>query len=179
MSISTRQTSFFRVFLSLAIVLLVAIGCSENPISPVEESSEPQVLGRSASSSSVMLSPTALRAEETISAADGGRLQLADVILEVPPGAVDSDTLFFIEIPDINLFYNDFGTHGLVFNVPVKVTMSYRDADLSSVDERTIRIGWFNEDTGHFQDISCTIDFDTKTVTGYVDHFSAYALISD
>ena len=66
-----------------------------------------------------------------------------------------------------------------MFDNPVEVTMSYRDADLSGIDESSIRIGWLNEVTGRFQSIDCEIDFDTKTVTGTLDHFSAYGLISD
>jgi len=57
--------------------------------------------------------------------------------------------------------------------------MSYRDADLTGIDESTIRIGWLNGSTGLFQDVVCTLDRVNKTVSGEVMHFSAYALISD
>ena len=77
------------------------------------------------------------------------------------------------------MFFNEFGTHGLVFPKPVKVTMSYRDADLSGVNESTIRIVWYDERDGLFKDIDCTVDPVAKTVTGYLNHFSAYGLVSD
>ncbi|HOP06528.1 MAG TPA: hypothetical protein PLF13_04470 [candidate division Zixibacteria bacterium] len=159
--------------------LLAIAGCSRSPVGDTNTSVEPQLLQRSASSSSVLMTPANLYCEQVISSEQGGRLELMDVILEIPPHAVPNDTTFSISIPDINVFYNEFGTDGLVFDEPVKVTMSYRDADLSMVDESTIRIGFYNEVTGQFDDVICSVDFVNKTVTGYLNHFSAYGLISD
>ncbi len=174
----------FNGVCSKAVVLLVimvfaAIGCSENPLG-ADKKSEPQMLMRSAEAvSGISLSTAAFSVQQRISAETGGILNLLDVTLEIPPGAVPKDTIFSIDIPDINVFYNEFGTSGLVFDVPVKVTMSYRNADLGGVDESTIRIGWLNPNTNEFIDVECEVDFSTQTVTGYLDHFSAYALISD
>jgi hypothetical protein len=120
-----------------------------------------------------------LYVERIIQAADGGTLSLLDVELNFPPGALDSDTLASICIPNILLFENRFGTHGLVFNHPVRVVMSYRDADLSGVDESTITIAWFDEGSGSWDRMECVLDTVNKTVSGYLNHFSAYALISD
>jgi len=157
----------------------MAAGCSEMPLG-VSSGGEPQVLMRSADFVSIVsLSPAQLYIEQVISAEEGGQLSLFDVVLDIPPGAVDNDTLFSIGIPDINVFYNDFGTSGLVFNVPVRVTMSYRSADLSGVNESTIRIGWYNPASDRFEDVICDVDFENKVVTGELNHFSAYALISD
>jgi hypothetical protein len=163
----------------LAVMLFIFVGCSENPLG-ADNSSEPRLLMRSAN----FLSTTGFEgdtyhADTVFVAKEGGVLQLLDVTLEVPPDAVANDTLFSIDIPDIAVFYNEFGTSGLVFQRPVKVTMSYRGADLSGVNESTIRIGWYNPRTGSFQNVDCEIDFANKTVTGYLNHFSAYALISD
>lgn len=168
--------------LTFAIIFMtIFVGCSNSPVGIEETSSAPQLLQRSASSSvsGLALSPLNLHTEAVISAESGGQLVLFDVILDVPPHALKNDTLFTIDIPDINVFYNEFGTSGLVFDVPVQITMSYRDADLSNVTESTIRIGWYNERTNSYEDISCDIDYSNKTVTGEVHHFSAYALISD
>ena len=117
--------------------------------------------------------------DQVISAETGGRLEFFDVIIEVPAGAIDNDTTFSILIPDLSVFYNEFGTNGLVFNVPVKVTMSYRDADLTGVVEESIRIAYFNNVTGEFEDIVCQLDTVNKVVKAELHHFSAYGLISD
>jgi hypothetical protein len=57
--------------------------------------------------------------------------------------------------------------------------MSYRGADLSGVDESSIRIGWWNEDDQQWVDMVCSLDRVNQTVTGQLNHFSAYALVSD
>lgn len=171
---------YLKAFALFCFVLLMAVGCSETPLGVSSDNGEPQILMRSADFvSTVSLSPAQFYVEEVISAEKGGTLSLLDVFLEIPPGAIDNDTLFSINIPDLNVFYNEFGTSGLMFNKPVRVTMSYRSADLSGVDESTIRIGWYNPTNGKFQDVVCDVDFENKVVTGELQHFSAYALISD
>jgi hypothetical protein len=171
---------YLKAFAIFCLTLLMAVGCSETPLGVSSDGGEPQVLMRSADFvSTVSLSPAQLYVEQVVSAKEGGQLSLFDVVLDIPPGAVDNDTLFSIGIPDINVFYNEFGTSGLVFNEPVRVTMSYRSADLSGVNESTIRIGWYNPTSGRFENVICDVDFKNKVVTGEVDHFSAYALISD
>ncbi|MBU0984648.1 MAG: hypothetical protein KKA42_12300 [candidate division Zixibacteria bacterium] len=166
------------VTLFLAAVLLFT-GCSRTPLTADEPTvDQPQVLTRSAAFAASLV-PGQLYTEAVVSSADGGRLVLYDVLLEVPPGAVANDTLFSINIPDVNSFYNEFGTSGLVFDVPVKVTMSYRGADLSNINESTIRIGYYDEATGEWDDLVCEVDFVNKLVTAELSHFSAYGLISD
>jgi len=170
----------------IASVLIVAImlfaGCSNSPLeSPAENpESRPALLGRSAAAvSAAQLNASIFHTEQIISAAEGGRMVLFDVVLDIPPGAIDNDTLFSIDIPDLTVFYNEFGTSGLVFNKPVTVTMSYRDADLSQVVESTIRIAFYNPETGEYDDVECQLDMDNMMVIAELNHFSAYGLISD
>ncbi|MCP4686257.1 MAG: hypothetical protein GY867_12530 [bacterium] len=177
-----RQSIKFTAAAVLFAALVAFTGCSRSPVSTTEaETPEPQVLSRSVNlvPGGPQLSPLNLYAEQVVSAEQGGRLELVDVVLDIPPHAVDNDTLFSIFIPTLDEFYNEFGTHGLVFNVPVTVTMSYRSADLTGVDESSIRIGWFNESSGTWQDMVCEVDPINKIVTGQLNHFSAYALVSD
>jgi hypothetical protein len=174
---NNKHVGFFIVTL-VAILGMIVTGCSRSPLDSSTTADQPKLLQRSASS--VSLSPGAeLYAEAVVSNATGGRLQLLDVTLEIPAGAVGNDTLFSIRIPDVSTFYNQFGTDGLVFNTPVSVTISYRDADLSGVNESSIRIAWLNPATGNYESMRCTVDKVAKTVTGNLNHFSAYALISD
>ncbi|MBD3401500.1 hypothetical protein GF420_01290 [candidate division GN15 bacterium] len=162
----------------LLVGALLVTGCSRSPMSDTA-STEPVVLQRSASAVGAASLVGELYTEATISAEEGGQLVLLDVVLEVPPGAVPNDTLFSIEIPDLTKFHNDFGTEGLVFDKPVTVTMSYRDADLSGIDESSIRVGYFNEQTGEWEGVVCQVDPVNKLVTAELHHFSAYGLISD
>jgi hypothetical protein len=160
---------------------LILSGCSTSPTGTenVPDDPQPTLMKRASVATGAEFTPVDLYAEKVISSAKGGTLSLLDVVLEVPAGAVPNDTLFSIFIPDDEVFFNEFGTDGLVFMRPVTVTMSYRDADLTGIDESTIRIGWLNERTGQWHDMECEVDFVNKVVTGQLEHFSAYGLISD
>ncbi|MCB2230758.1 hypothetical protein KQH82_08595 [bacterium] len=179
MSRSKNHNYWLAGAMILVVGALLVTGCSRSPIGEASTTPEPVVLQRSASATAAASLVGEIYTEQVISAAEGGRLVLLDVILEVPPGAVPNDTLFSITIPDLSKFYNDFGTSGLVFDKPVTVTMSYRDADLAGVDASSIRIGYLNEQTGQWEDMVCAVDPVTMTVTAQLTHFSAYGLISD
>jgi hypothetical protein len=178
-----KQLRFQHVGLSalvlFAIAAMIIAGCSRSPMSSNTVTGQPTLLHRSASASAALSPGAELTTSAVIPAAVGGQLQLADVTLSIPAGALANDTLYSITIPDVNTFYNEFGTNGLVFATPVTVTMSYRDADLSGVNVASIRIAWLNPNTGLFESMQCTLDTVNKTVTGKLNHFSAYALISD
>jgi hypothetical protein len=183
----TAKKSGSKVLAMVTMVMVSAMlltGCStESPVAPTTqpttETTQPQVLSRGAFAASAQTTPIPLYSEAVISAATGGRLQLFDVILDIPAGALDNDTTYSIAIPDINVFYNEFGTDGLVFKKPVTVTMSYRDADLSGIDESSIRIGWWDVEHGKWVDMNCQLDKVNQVVIGQLNHFSAYALVSD
>jgi len=177
---SKINSPFVKVISVFVLAILLMAGCSKSPLESTDEQPVTGLLQRSeASKSSLQLASSEFYMEQVISSAEGGRLELLDVVIEIPAGAVKNDTVFSINIPDINVFYNEFGTSGLVFDVPVKVTMSYRDADLTGIIESTIRIAWLNETTGVFEDLACEVDTVNKVITAELEHFSAYGLISD
>ncbi len=177
----TMRSKNFRIAAILALALSLLIGCSQSPMesSTVADNPEPRMLARSSASPAAQLSSTNLYLEQVIPSLTGGSLFLLDVNIIVPPLAVNNDTIFSISIPDPAYFYNEFGTHGLQFNVPVTVIMSYRDADLGNVDESTIRLAWFDEYYQSWRDMPCVVDQVNKCVTGELSHFSSYGLISD
>ncbi|MEZ5357770.1 MAG: hypothetical protein R3F48_03000 [Candidatus Zixiibacteriota bacterium] len=175
--VSKLSLRFVATLLVMFSLVLFA-GCSQSPTGTDSTESQVHVLTRMPADGAAF-KVLSYYTSETISAKDGGIIELYDVTLEVPPGAVDTDTTFSIGIPDISVFYNEFGTSGLVFNVPVTVTMSFRDADLTGVDVSTIRIAYFNEESGQIEDVDCRVDFERQVVTAKLYHFSAYGLISD
>jgi hypothetical protein len=165
----------------LVVLLVMGLlwGCSESPLAPGSSSDGPRLLVRSPDAVSHYLEASPLYAEGWILSEDGGQLSLPDVVLDVPANAVSKDTLFSILIPDAGVFFCEFGTSGLVFATPVRVTMSYSEADLNGVDESTIRIAYLNESSGNWEDLQCDVDPVNKIVVAYMDHFSRYGLISD
>jgi len=176
----SNSRSFIAFCAALMILCFAGImGCSQIPNANNEtDVTDNQTLLTRAPSAAKVLGESAYF-ETIISAGDGGVVKLLDVELEFPSGALNSDTLISIDIPDLMVFANHFGTDGLVFNVPVRVTMSYRDADLSGIDENSIKMAWYNNTTDHWDIIDCQLNSADKTVTAFVYHFSAYGLISD
>ncbi len=70
----------------------------------------------------------------------------------------------------------DFSPHGTKFNLPVRVELSYKRADLTGVNEDNLEIRYYNETTGQWELIGNQVDKVKKVVIGYTDHFSRYAI---
>ncbi len=70
----------------------------------------------------------------------------------------------------------DFSPHGTNFNLPVRVELSYKGADLTGVNEDNLEIRYYNEGTGQWEFIGNEVDTSKKVVIGYTDHFSRYAI---
>ena len=173
----TKSTPLLAV---LAIGTFLMVGCSGNPVGEI--ASEPTLLQRFVSADGPEYArriKVTTYAEAIILSRKGGDLSVTGVDLFIPMRAVANDTLYSINLPDLNVFYAEFGTDGLEFDNPVTVTFSYADADLSGVDESNISLAWFNENISRWLKIDCEVDIVNKTVTGQLKHFSAYGLISD
>ena len=70
----------------------------------------------------------------------------------------------------------EFGPHGLVFNSPVEVKLSYKKADLQGIEEEDLKIFYFNEETELWEFIGGEVDEKKKIIIGFLDHFSRYAI---
>ena len=173
----TKSTLLLAV---LAIGTFLMVGCSGNPVGEI--ATEPTLLQRPILADGPEYArriKVTTYAEAIILSKRGGDLSVTGVELSIPKRAVPNDTLYSINLPDLNVFYAEFGTDGLEFDNPVTVTFSYADADLSGVDESNISLAWFNENLSRWLKIDCEVDIVNKTVTGQLKHFSAYGLISD
>jgi len=70
----------------------------------------------------------------------------------------------------------EFGPHGLVFNSPVEVQLSYKKADLQGIKEDDLKLFYYNEETELWEFIGGEVDKKDDIVTGFLDHFSRYAI---
>jgi len=70
----------------------------------------------------------------------------------------------------------DFGPHGLVFNSPVEVKLSYKKADLQGIEEEDLKLFYYNEETELWEFIGGEVDEKKKIVIAFLDHFSRYAI---
>ncbi len=113
----------------------------------------------------------------------GGTIWLGDRVhgiskLSVPFGALDTwvSINFWWESTGFLEGGADFSPHGTQFNLPVRVQLSYKDADLGDIDENDLEIRYYNEETGEWEFIGNEVDTSKKVVIGYTDHFSRYAI---
>jgi len=70
----------------------------------------------------------------------------------------------------------EFGPHGLVFNSPVELQLSYKKADLQGIEEEDLKLFYYNEETELWEFIGGEVDDKKKTVIGLLNHFSRYAI---
>jgi len=138
----------------------------------------------------------------SITIAAGGTLELVDansigVELTVPVGFHDTDSYFQInQIDDdtvlastaapsgftaVDDFIYEFralsgvGTAVTTFDEDITITMTYADADISSLTESSLQI--FSSDGTAWTGLTgCVVDATTNTVTCDTDHFSSYGL---
>jgi len=125
-------------------------------------------------------------AQRFIEAREGGEVTIgtsegSDVQLLIPRQALPaSETIEMRWRHDPNRaatgYDFQFGPHGTVFQEPVTVVFSYRNADLTGIDEANLRVWYFNEETQLWELIGGEVDTRNKTVTVKLAHFSRYAI---
>ncbi|HEX2166843.1 MAG TPA: hypothetical protein VHG09_06345, partial [Longimicrobiales bacterium] len=123
---------------------------------------------------------------------DGGLLSILNHVLAVPAGAVDEPTLFsmtvlqngYVEVEltatPKSLLRRLFFWRRIEevnFNVPVELSLSYANAT-NVTDPSRLKIMRVNPD-GRHEILPSTIDYEKKTVTAELDHFSRYCMIAN
>lgn len=69
-----------------------------------------------------------------------------------------------------------FEPHGILFNKPVKIELSYKFADFNEFQEDHLKVYYFNEEKNKWGSIGGFVDKKRKVVVAYVRHFSRYAI---
>ncbi len=121
--------------------------------------------------------------EKLITVDEGGKVEVGDdehgkSRLKFEEGDVSQDVLVRFEWESTGLLQGgaEFSPHGTTFNNPVKIRLSYKDADLTGVNEDDLEIRYYNEVTGEWEFIGNEVNTSKKVVIGYTDHFSRYAI---
>lgn len=70
----------------------------------------------------------------------------------------------------------EFSPHGIQFLKPVTVWISYKDVELGNIDEKDLKIWFWNEDSDYWELVGDYVDTEHEMVGGYLNHFSRYAL---
>jgi len=175
----------FKVFSIAVLTMVLALtGCQkENPL----ESGSDQITRLTTQLTFLHPENTQLNKvlsiQKQISAAKGGEIDLKNDLgstcsLYFPPNALDQDTLISVQW-NTQGFISELGPHGLIFNRPVTIKLSYKDAVLTGVNEDRLRIWYYNDNTGVWELIGGTVDKKLKTVKALINHFSIYALAAE
>jgi len=66
-----------------------------------------------------------------------------------------------------------------VFTEPVTLTFSYNDSDISGLDESTLAIYYWDEDSSQWVEVGGTVDAGNNTITATVNHFTMFAILGE
>ncbi|MGG2196732.1 S-layer homology domain-containing protein [Paenibacillus validus] len=106
----------------------------------------------------------------------------AEVQLQVPAGALKETTKLTVsELPSASAGRNElvssmyeFGPQGQSFDTPVQISIK---TPVASVSLDQLALVWLDEQTEQWIPIPAVIDAETGTVTGWVNHFTKFAVI--
>ena len=105
---------------------------------------------------------------------EGGLLRVGPHSLYIPPGALSETRTISATAPAGNIVKVEFQPHGLKFDRPTVLTMSYRDCGV--VNGLLLKIVYIDDDRSILEVLPSLGDIWRRQVVGKTDHFSGYAL---
>ncbi len=184
-----KTNKMFRILLMSATFVFFSVsffGCSkEGPFAPGDMESESGLSSIKRTSQdikfltakTISLKKVAI-VEQLITVANGGMLETGDdkygfSSVTFNPGDVSDDVVVKLEL-DTQNFAVEFSPHGITFNQPVRVRISYKDADLNGIDEDNLKIWYYNEAYDIWEFYGSIVNKEAKYVEGITRHFSKY-----
>jgi len=158
-------------------VLFIA-GCEQkNPLSTDQNTNSVTILSKDQMSLNKLFSSSKWIDD------DGGIIGLGDdqegySFLNFPEDALDDDdaTTIFFSWESSELLQAKFGPHGIQFDKPVYIRLSYKGANLIGVNESHLRLYYYNELTQSYERLKSEANVNEKYVHGYLYNFSRYAI---
>ena len=106
----------------------------------------------------------------------GGTIRVAGHTLTVPSGALSEYTRITAYAPEGRYAEVRFSPHGLKFEKPVTLTISYEDCGRVGTSGRVPAIVYTDDARNILEVLASKQDWWRKTVTAQTDHFSGYLL---
>ncbi|MGB2763263.1 MAG: FISUMP domain-containing protein [Candidatus Aminicenantaceae bacterium] len=173
---------YLYLFLSIIVLLFTFTGCS-SPTEPAAPTDASPTEPAAPTDVSKVIGPSG----GIVEAANSSSL-LYGIKVEVPPGALNTDSTISIETATINPSYNTDSkasstifklesTNASYFNIPVTVTVPYDESLVD--DESYIGLFIYNPSTNSWQSTT-TYEIDTinNTISAATMHFSLFQVIS-
>ncbi len=183
--------NLFRVALISATFVFFSVsffGCSkEGPFSPGDMESIDRLNTTKRTSQEMKFlnaNTTSLKkvmnVEQLITVAYGGTIQVGDETTGISsitfnPGDVQQDVNVNFNLDSKN-FIVEFSPHGAIFNYPVRVRLSYKDADMTGVNEDNLGIWYFNNEDNIWELCAGIVNKEGKYVETTTTHFSKYSV---
>ena len=128
---------------------------------------------RNASVDLLRCQPQPFAGDAEVIGPDGGALKIGPHSLVIPKGALDHEVLLTGVAPTSELIQVQFGPHGLQFQAPAQLTLSYEQC--MRPDKFTYRIVYV-EDRRVLEFPPSLDDKTLKKVTAPIEHFSGYMI---
>lgn len=121
--------------------------------------------------------------QQLITVSQGGTIKVGNLTTGISsitfnPGDVKENVNVNVQW-DGNNFQAEFMPHGITFNNPVRIRLSFKNARLTGIDEDNLRIWYYNEVENIWELTGGTVNKTEKYVEGYITHFSRYAIGSE
>jgi hypothetical protein len=171
----SRTRSPFRLLLAGALV--AALSCADtSPVAPEMPAPEPGLLG-------TLLRPTGLLQCQPLPTATasavigpaGGTLRVGPHTLTVPPRALSAPVTITATAPSGRVNLVEFTPHGLAFDRPARITMSYANCNLLGI-LLPKRVAYVDDGLGILEYLLSLDNLLAQQVTGRLNHFSGYAV---
>ena len=123
---------------------------------------------------------TVFEVSQLITAANGGSKEVGNEMtgysrITFNPGDLSADLNVGFWW-DSNRFEVKFSPHGSSFNNPVLIRLSYKDANLTGIEEDSLRIWYYHEEEGIWEQAGYELNKQLKYVEGTTTHFSRFAV---
>jgi hypothetical protein len=160
---------------TLAGTALVLLSCSDrHPLTP-DSRSVIQAAAVAGNSSHGLLPcrPLAYDSATLRIGPQGGSIRVSRHVLDIPPHAITRPVDITVVAPSDTVNRVEFRPEGLVFGVPVRLTMSYQNCFESANPKG---IAYTTDSLQILEDVPAKDDPRGKKVAGKLDHFSSYAV---
>jgi hypothetical protein len=155
--------------------LLLLVGCSTSPLSPVQPSGQAQAFSSDPTSAgSGLLSTTAQVVSGTVNGLLGGVIRNGDWTVTIPAGSFSGIGVITVTVPDPSVRKCDLAIFPSLLNgfiAPVTLTCKLQTTD----QVQTYTMKWWDPSTKTWKDIPSTNSATTMTCNASLPHFSTYS----
>ncbi len=165
-----------RFLIPLALALCIAPSCREGaPTAPDRRVPTLQASSVYSSSSGLLqCSPLAYDSVTAVIGPGGGNIRVSKHVLSIPGGALTQSVSITVIAPSDTMNRIQFQPEGLTFKKPLQLTMSYANCNINP--SAALRIAYLDASGAIVEYVPSTDDLIGKKVTGWIAHFSDYAV---